>query len=270
VKQTYATPGADARPEGITCLTSSDCLAVGQFDEPSDGFPAALILRFDGRRWRYQPIPEPRSGNGHLYDVSCSSADACTAVGLADPGPHSTAFGRSIAYRFDGTRWTLSRPPDPPKVGGFGELTLVDCPTATTCVAPSTVTDRHGLGHPSADVWQNGVWRLTPLPVPIASRNADSGMSAVSCVSADACIAVGNWFKTGAGLRPLLDVWDGTSWHRRHGPLPVPADGVLGTATLIGISCWSSTTCLAVGEYATPTGVTVPLVEERQVAANLR
>ena len=265
MKQTYATPGTDARIEGITCVSSSDCLAVGQFDEPSDGFPAALMLRFDGRGWRYQPIPQPRSGNGLLYDVSCSSADACTAVGLADPGPRSAAFGRSIAYRFDGTRWTLSHPPDPPNVG-FGELTLVDCATATSCVAPSTVTDRDGLGRASADVWQDGVWRLTPLPVPTASRKADSGMSGVSCVSADACIAVGSWWSTRSNaLRPLLDVWDGTSWHRRHGPLPVPADGVLGTATLIGISCWSSTTCLAVGEYATQAGATVPLVEERQV-----
>jgi hypothetical protein len=261
-KQTYATPGSGGDLNAVTCLAPTDCIAVGQFSEPSDGLPAALMLRWDGQHWGYQPLPQPRSGNALLYGVACTSADACTAVGLADAGSHSAAFSQSIAYRFDGNGWTLSHPPDPPYVG-FGELTRVACPSAHTCVAPTTVTNRRTADRASADVWHHGRWRLTPLPAPTASRKGESDIGGISCMSARACVAVGSWDVPGGASGALIEVWNGTSWRNRRGPLPLPSDGTTGTGAFNDISCWSRTTCLAVGSYTTATGAIAPLVEER-------
>ena len=93
----------------------------------------------------------------------------------------------------------------------------------------------------------------TPVPGPTSRNDA---LSAVSCLSADSCVAVGmEDTSTGpvvdgwqAGTHaPMATWWDGSRWHRTVAPLP--SGGNYGT--LASVSCKPGG-CLAVGFYYAP------------------
>lgn len=67
---------------GVSCTSSSDCMAVGDYNEPAVPTPAAW--RWNGSAWSLStlPVPSGRAG-GHMGGVSCTSANACTAVGTS-------------------------------------------------------------------------------------------------------------------------------------------------------------------------------------------
>jgi hypothetical protein len=62
----------------------------------------------------------------------------------------------------------------------------------------------------------------------------------VSCASTSACVAVGSLY-TNSGARPLAERWDGSSWSIQRIPQ------LLGSDQFNGVSCVSSTDCVAVG-----------------------
>jgi hypothetical protein len=65
-------------------------------------------------------------------------------------------------------------------------------------------------------------------------------------VSRSACIAVGNASNSRVTSLPLAQRWNGHTWSIQ--PTPSPADG----GNLIGVSCPSRSSCLAVGGHANP------------------
>lgn len=89
-----------------------------------------------------------------------------------------------------------------------------------------------GLVSPASAV----VWTVQPTPL--------SGyMAGVSCVSARACLAVGEvGYKGPAGAMG----WDGRRWTPERVPDPGPG-GDMGV--LSGVSCTSTSACIAVGQY---------------------
>ena len=60
--------------QGISCLSTSHCTAVGTFSEGS------LVESWDGSRWSLATEPIP---NGNLLGVSCLSPSNCTTVGTS-------------------------------------------------------------------------------------------------------------------------------------------------------------------------------------------
>jgi len=87
---------------GVACSTPSACTAVGQ--AIIGGATEALAERWNGARWSIQPTPNPPRGGGYLNGVACTSATACTAVGATNP---FTPGSRTLAERWDGTRWSI-------------------------------------------------------------------------------------------------------------------------------------------------------------------
>ncbi len=97
-------------------------------------------------------------------------------------------------------------------------------------------------------------WAIQATPNPIGlSANI---LSAVSCPSAGACLAVGYHMTPNHGFSALAETWDGTSWR-----LVVPLQPASAAASLLGsVSCTSATDCTAVGYYRNSGGV-FPLAE---------
>lgn len=243
----------------VSCATRTSCAAVGS---TNSGRP--LIERWDGKTWRRQQITLPRH-RGSLFAVSCPSPTMCMAVGEANrPGSNGLHFSRSLGYQYDGTSWTSGHPPDPADAI-FGQLTNIVCPSVNVCLAPSTYTNGGDLQQAFADVWQNDRWRITPLPLPsIAVTSVDSGINATDCLSRRDCIAVGSWqadVQSGPGAA-LFELWNGVSWRRQRGPLPLPGNGQPGSGRLTTLSCGSPTVCVGGGSYTTTTGATNVLVDE--------
>jgi hypothetical protein len=85
-------------------------------------------------------------------------------------------------------------------------------------------------------------WSLAPSPNNGPGANA---LSAVSCVSARSCQAVGEYYNSGLGAyKTLIESWNGATWSI----VPSPNTGT-GSNDLNGVSCVSASSCQAVGSY---------------------
>jgi hypothetical protein len=182
--------------------------------------------------------PAQESGtvpNGNLMAASCPSATACTAVGT---GSISTSGARlTLAEHWNGMSWTVQTTPNP-SAGAAASLSGVSCPSTRVCFAVGSVTTFAGRTFVLAEHWNGTAWAVQAIPNP--PGDTDAALAAVSCTSANACIAVGS--STNAAGQPvaLAERWNGTTWAIQ--PTPDPT----GTK-LTGVSCTSARACTAVG-----------------------
>jgi len=160
------------------------------------------------------------------------SPTSCTAAGTWFPsGPTESATPLALAW--NGKAWAIE-----PTGTLSGNLTAVSCATATSCVAGGTARDMSWPSSPAiADSWDGTAWSSTTVPQPAGSTYTT--LSAVSCLSATSCLAVGDYGSD------FSATWNGTRWSL--GTMPAPAGGV--SPTLAALSCTSSRFCVAVGQY---------------------
>jgi hypothetical protein len=158
------------------------------------------------------------------------------------------------------TGWSIQPSPSPPRIQNGGLGGGVSCASPTACMAVGSYSDRAGVQAPLAELWDGTSWSIVPMPDPPGSDF--SVLGGVSCVSSTFCVAVGYYdqqtepFGVGGLEVPLAELWDGTSWSIQ----PVPSSGGSGTQ-LSAVSCASSTSCTAVGEYGVPEGGNATLAE---------
>jgi hypothetical protein len=194
--------------------------------------------------WRIEALPGPQ--DGALTAVSCSGA--CIAVGDlgGSASPHAT-----LAERGNLTSWSTLLTAPLPTLGDATEpaLTGVSCTSESGCVAVGTAfwsEEGGGAGDSAiAERWNGREWSVLITP----TMEQESTLSAVSCVSSHACIAVGS-----VGLGPdcpgsngdfcslvygTVERWDGRRWSLQ----PTPKR----PGHLEGVSCTSARACVAVG-----------------------
>lgn len=107
-------PSPNARPDktsflaSVTCVSSSDCWAVGR--SFTDDLKAQTFTEhWNGTAWSVVPSPNtsPTSDN-FLNGVTCTSASECWAAGAAAIG---STF-QSLIERWDGSAWTIVPTPN--------------------------------------------------------------------------------------------------------------------------------------------------------------
>lgn len=90
---------------GVSCPSTTRCTAVGSNLSPF-GSTMLLAERWDGERWRLQPVPLPAGPtSARFMATSCGETAACTAVGFGT----SNVLGLTtpLAERWDGGRWKV-------------------------------------------------------------------------------------------------------------------------------------------------------------------
>jgi hypothetical protein len=212
-------------------------------------------MGWDGRRWRIQPTPDPdpanedlRALNG-LAGVSCTSSQACVAVGDYNPssyspdGVHTVLESMPLAERWNGTRWSLLPFPNLPSGAGFGGLSAVSCTSSRVCMAVGGAAV-FGPRFPFAERWNGRSWLAESMQEPVGAT--DSYVTGLSCTSGTFCIAVGSDLDA-LGDQPFTERWDGSTWSLAHLP---PVAGPVDTE-LTSVSCTSPRACVAVGQYST-------------------
>ena len=125
----------------VTCLTATSCEAVGEL--VNQGNPLTLAEVWNGSTWTVQPTPNP-SGfqTSTLSSVSCTSADACTAVGDSQAN-RQTPF-RTLAEIWNGSAWTLQ--PTPNRSATVPNLLNgVSCGASQTCTAVGQTQNAAGV-----------------------------------------------------------------------------------------------------------------------------
>ena len=135
--------------------------------------------------------------------------------------------------------------------GGIGSaLRSVKCTSNTSCVAVGYTGKGKGL----IERWDGSTWTIVPSP----TRSGNSGLSSVKCVTASDCVAVGGQSiqRQFPGPR-LIEHWNGITWSI----VPSPAPASTSHGSLAGVSCATSTSCMAVGEFMTTQYVQKTFVE---------
>ncbi len=234
---------------GVSCTSPTACTAVGEYEKPvylgpadtlRAGVDGTLAENWNGTRWSVESTPTPtgwRSSN--LTSVSCTSATTCTAVGGYVP-PNEPPM--ALAEVWNGKKkWKVEFPPNP--AGSTSYLSGVSCTSATACTAVGEHETGAGDVSPLAEIRTGSKkWKVEFPPNPAGSM---SYLSGVSCTSATACTAVGEYENSVGGIGALVETRNGTSWSVQYVPSP---PGWLSSA-LTGVSCTSSTACTAVGNY---------------------
>jgi hypothetical protein len=167
----------------VHCLSASDCLTVGSYSDSVGTH--ALIARWNGTTWTTQTSPMP-SGTTHalLDGVSCSAANACTAVGRYNVIPGDA---EAMALRWNGSAWSVQLSAGP-EGSASSKLHGVDCYGASGCVAVGAHSDGSG-DQALALRWNGSAWTTESTP---SAPDSTSRLQSVSCGgSAERCVAVG-------------------------------------------------------------------------------
>jgi hypothetical protein len=224
---------------GVSCASSSSCLAVGYYLEKSGlSFPLAEL--WNGTGWTGEAPPFPSgSPQNELSAISCSSAKSCVAVGTWQSARY---VPYSLAESWNGSTWSVKATPQPLETAE-SFLTGVSCATATTCEAVGRYIDHQDVQKVLVERWSAGKWSALTAPEPAGTSSA--GLDAVSCASASTCVGVGGYLPSAKGSteRPLAETWNGTRWS--VSPVTGPA-GTTG-AYLLGVACASAKACTATG-----------------------
>jgi hypothetical protein len=243
------TPGQEAGLNGVSCASTSNCVAVGESTVAS-GSEHTLIEAWNGTRWSVIASPSPRGGSSSLSSVTCLETSSCFSV-----GEHRTSQQRSrtLIERWDGRSWTIVPSPN---VGGssMSQLSGVACTGMTACVAIGSSVGAEGSAT-LAEGWDGGAWRIAPSANPLSGSGTLLG---VSCTHATDCVAVGVGTTDVGTSASIIEQWQGTRWALTGHPSPKPSKG----SVLIGVACEVGTACIAVGYNFLTVSTQATLVEQ--------
>ena len=227
---------------GVNDLTAVSCLAGGACEASGDSNTGPALLGATSATGAFSVQGSPAFAQT-LAGASCPTASECVAVGVG--GGYATYFGQATALvsTDEGALWQQGSVP-----GGLSSFVAVSCGTASVCVAAG---DANEMADTEGDIVEN--------TVPALAYSSDGGLvwnqaSApstldalydVSCppTSATTCFAAGY---SGDGITTpvtptLLRTTDGGAVWR---DVTIPS---LSTEDLTGVSCVTTTTCVAVG-----------------------
>lgn len=125
---------------GVSCVSATDCTAVGDYYKTAAGPTLTLIERWNGTAWRVEPSPA-LGRTGTLASVSCPSATSCAAVG-------------SLIMGWNGVTWKVERQSSP--------FVSVSCATPHSCLAVGVTAG----GVPESGYWNGTGWKLERMPGP--------------------------------------------------------------------------------------------------------
>lgn len=140
----------------------------------------------------------------------------------------------------------------------YTELTGVNCVSAAICTAVGAYVDSSEHVDPIAEQWfgNKEEWSLQTVPDP--SGATESYLTGVSCASEQSCVAVG-WYASGGSRATTMyaESWNGKEWTIKTTPAPSGSS----ESRLNGVSCVSSTNCIAVGSSKESSGASIPIAE---------
>jgi len=228
---------------GVSCASSSACTAVGAYIN-SAGAYTTLAENWNGTSWSIKETPNPTGAKqGQLLGVSCTSSNACTAVGEYENSEGTNWLAEAV--RWNGEKWTLQEPSNPPGSHNMWPYS-VSCTSASMCILVG-YNDTEGE-RTLAEGWNGETWSVQSTRNP--SGSGASKLQSVSCASTTTCMAVGWGWPEKRGNDTLSESWNGTEWTIKATPEPSGAY----ESRLLGVSCTSSSACGAVGFYTKSNG----------------
>ncbi len=236
----------------VSCSSSTACTGVGHYIN-SSGTTVTLAERWNGTEWSIQSTPNPSGAtSSDLWGVSCASSTSCVATGEYINSSGTTV---TLAERWNGTEWSIQSTPNPSGATA-SSLQSVSCTSSSACTAVGDYDGSGGVWYQLAERWNGTEWSVQSTPTP--SGSGETFFRGVSCTSSTACTAVGYYYATGVGVYATFpERWNGTEWTIQSMKNPSGAKG----SYLQKVSCATSTSCTATGEYVNSSGITVTLAQ---------
>jgi Ser-Thr-rich glycosyl-phosphatidyl-inositol-anchored membrane family len=231
----------------VACTSSTSCVAVGFYFDGSSNTNQTLVESWNGTVWSITPSPNQPSSNNDLTAVSCTSATACTAVGVSVDG---SSIAQTLIERWNGTVWSISSSPNPGVISN--ELNGVKCTSSTSCMAVGDYFNASNVDQTLIERWNGSTWAVVASPNRGTMQNT---LMSIACPSTTSCVAVGFSLTTSNVPQTLVETWNGSTWAIVASPNPSSSSNILS-----GVVCTSSTSCTAVGAY-TSAGASQTLVE---------
>ena len=227
--------------DGVSCSGPLACTAVGSVEVGTD--QQTLIESWNGSTWSIVPSPSPSPTENTLLGVSCSDPTHCMAVGDAEMS--ATVF-QTLTESWNGSTWSTV-PSSDVSTSEDNTLAGVSCTSPTDCTAVGSDSTTVG-GQTLVESWNGTAWSIVPSPNPVIPPFSVFGsfLSAVSCTSSTACMAVGDTNPNYRMYQTLTESWNGTSWSIV--PSPSPSEGPNPASFLGGVSCIDPSSCTAVGD----------------------
>ena len=180
----------------VSCPVTTYCVSVGVYQNESS-IVQPLIQYWDGTGWFMVQSPSVGTNQrSELSQVSCATPTSCLAVGNRGFSSATSAV-QTLAMVWDGVNWTLGQSPNT-AVDRGNSLFGVSCVSTGNCLTVGT----GGTGPVKAIAvkatvvrWQGNSfsYELDPALGAIGDSSRNSFPMAVSCVSADWCMAVGTF-----------------------------------------------------------------------------
>ena len=253
VKPPATGPDVNQTLNGISCLSTTFCVAVGQ--TATTDVTQTLVLQWNGTAWSTTSSPDtsPSDPNG-LQAVACTSAAWCMAVGQSNPDNKDPSD--TLTEQWNGTAWSIV--PSPTTAGPHADrLSDVACTSPTFCLAVGYTQLPDSSYEGLILRWNGTTWAMQPRPVVTPATGAGvtgvgDGLLSISCIGPATCVASGAILtevppnqaaSTGASL--VLS-WNGATWSQQ----PVPNPGTAASQSLLyGVDCHAGSACLAVGAF---------------------
>ena len=254
---------ANTSISGVTCTSSTSCLAYGtELGSQVTGGASVRIARWNGSNWSLDPQPPVFTQfESDVNGLSCASVNFCMALGeynfanqwilaaetwngvnwqlLLSPPPVANFSDQSLSCAtptfcamsgvsgdsgilevWNGLTWTP----------GPSDADLVDCPSATFCMA---------VGSSESQIWNGSTWQAVP------NGNWSWSPRALRCTSSISCLLIGVSGSPGI-TSTFYATWNGVSWTTATSAVPVPPGEA--ATYLDSFSCPSSTECIATGD----------------------
>jgi hypothetical protein len=238
--------------QSVSCPSSESCTVVGHYDNIQFG-PTPLVERWNGTGWSFEELATPTGAlTVEMTGVSCGSTEFCIAVGTYE---NTSLKVLTTAEFWNGKEWTLQTPGSPTGATRSQLLGVSCMPAARWCAAVGNYVNSSKVQVPLAEIANGNEWIVSATAVPTGAKTIS--LSGVSCISSEACTAVGQYTNSGGMTVPLAERWNGTAW-AIQGTTTVA--GAI-TTKLSGVSCASEAACTAVGHYINSANVEVPLAE---------
>jgi hypothetical protein len=221
---------------GVTCVSTSDCWAVGNYTTNTINAEQTLIERWNGTSWTIvtsaNTLP---TDNNYLLNVTCASASDCWAVGYYNNG----IADQTLLERWNGTSWAVVSSPNT-LITQANRLLSVTCASASECWAVGYYNA--GVAQTLIERWNGTSWVIVTSPnTDVLQENQLWG---VTCAAASDCWAVG-YSRVDTLQQTLLERWNGTAWIIVASPNKNAAQN----NTLLGVTCVSASDCWAVASY---------------------
>jgi len=241
-------PGTDNQLNAVSCTSSTNCIAVGEYNNGTN--VQTLAMLWNGAAWSTVASPNQPGDDNTLDGVSCTGPSSCTAVGEYGP---SDGNSQTLAESWNGTAWSIVASPNP---AVDSVLDAVSCGGPNNCDAVGDYTDQSQPDQNLVESWDGTEWSIVVSP---DVGTGDDSLLGVFCLSPNNCTAVGWYTGTSEQGWPdtLIESWNGAEWS------VVPSQDPNFQDSLTSVSCTSTTSCVAVGNYYSTSngGSTESLIE---------